>query len=557
MNLIPDKLQRYIKFIGFLIKYWNSDVMAHAMSTANDELAGLESKELPQSYDKPEELVADLKDMGPTWVKLGQLLSTRPDLLPDEYLQALSTLQDDVDEVPYDQILPVLEEELGFRLSKGFESFEEKPLAAASIGQVHRAVLRSGQEVAVKVQRPEIRKKFIEDLDTLKEVVGVAVKHSKAARQYALDDIVEELRHILISELDYYKEAQNLIILGENMQEYDRIVVPKPINGYCTSKVLTMEYFSGQKITELNPLLRTEVDFDLLSDNLVECYLQQIIVDGFAHADPHPGNVHLTADHTIVLMDLGMVAKFSPAVQDKLLRLMIAIGKVDGDAATDTLLSLSEYSEDVNTTKFRRNVNRLVLDNQKYAAKEMKTGKLLIQINRLAAEEGIKIGSDLNILGKILVNLDQIVASLTPEFDLQNSIRKHLEKIFRKKLINDLKPENLLDGIVELKNLARNLPGRIDKISERIANNEFQIKVDAIDEKRFTDGFQKVANRITLGLIIASMIMGAALLMRVPTTFIIWGYPGLAMIFFFGATIAGCALIYTILYKDENYRSKP
>ncbi len=235
---------------------------------------------------------------------------------------------------------------------------------------------------------------------------------------------------------------------------------------------------------------------------------------------------------------------------------MIAIGKVDGDAATDTLLSLSEYNEDVITTRFRRNVNRLVLDNQKYAAKEMKTGKLLIQINRLAAEEGIKIGSELNILGKILVNLDQIVASLTPEFDLQNSIRKHLENIFRKKLINDLKPENLLDGIVELKNLARNLPGRIDKISERIANNEFQIKVDAIDEKRFTDGFQKVANRITLGLIIASMIMGAAMLMRVPTTFIIWGYPGLAMILFFGATFAGCALIYTILFKDENYKSK-
>lgn len=529
--------------------------MAHAMNTANEESIRSDNNEVPGGYEKPEELVEDLKDMGPTWVKLGQLLSTRPDLLPDEYLTALSTLQDDVDEVPYVEILPVLEEELGFRLSKGFATFDEKPLASASIGQVHRATLRSGQEVAVKVQRPGIRKKFIEDLDTLKEVVSIAVKHSKAARRYALDEIVEELRHILISELDYYKEAQNLIILGENMDEYTRIVVPKPVQGYCTSKVLTMEYFSGQKITEINPLIRTETDFDVLSDNLVECYLKQIIVDGFAHADPHPGNVHLTVNHTIVLMDLGMVAKFSPSVQDKLLRLLIAIGKVDGDAATDTLLSLSEYSEDISTARFRKNVNRLVLDNQKYAAKEMKTGRLLIQINRLAAEEGIKIGSDLNILGKILVNLDQIVATLSPEFDLQSSIRKHLEKIFRKKLVNDLKPENLLDGIVELKNLARNLPGRIDKISERIANNEFQIKVDAIDEKRFTDGFQKVANRITLGLIIASMIIGAAMLMRVPTTFIILGYPGLAMIFFFAATVAGCVLIYIILFKDENYKS--
>lgn len=556
MNLIPEKLKRYIKFIGFLIKYWNSDVVAHAMNTASDEPGELESADLPGSYDKPEELVEDLKNMGPTWVKLGQLLSTRPDLLPDEYLQALSTLQDQVSELPFDEILPVLEEELGLRISRAFASFDEKPLASASIGQVHRATLRSGAEVAVKVQRPDIRKRFVEDLDTLKDVVSIAVKHSKAARQYALNEIVEELRHILISELDYNKEARNLVILGENMKEYERIVVPKPIQGYCTSKVLTMEYVGGQKITEINPLLRTEIDFGILSDSLVECYLKQIIVDGFAHADPHPGNVHLTADHSIVLMDLGMVAKFSSSVQEKLLRLLIAIGKADGDAATDSLLALSEYSDEISTNRFRSNVNRLVLDNQKYAAKEMQTGKLLIQINRLAAQEGVKIGTELNILGKILVNLDQIVASLTPEFDLQNSIRKHLEKIFRKKLINDLKPENLLDGIVEMKNLARHLPGRIDKISERIANNEFQIKVDAIDEKRFTDGFQKVANRITLGLIIAAMIIGASMLMRVPSTFIILGYPGLAMIFFFAATVAGFLLIYTILYKDEDYRSK-
>jgi ubiquinone biosynthesis protein len=162
----------------------------------------------------------------------------------------------------------------------------------------------------------------------------------------------------------------------------------------------------------------------------------------------------------------------------------------------------------------------------------------------------------LNILGKILVNLDQIVATLAPEFDLQKSIRRHLEKLLRKKLLNELKPENVLDAIVEMKNLTRNLPGRIDKITERIANNEFEIKIDALDEKRFTDGFQKVANRITLGLIIAAMILGAAMLMRVPSSFTILGYPGLAMLFFIAAAIAGFSLIYIIIFKDEDYKTK-
>ncbi len=560
MALVPEKLQRYIKFIGFIIKYWNNDVMHQAVNTAVDNAVVAEEQNGQadkSNYQKPEELVEDLKNMGPTYVKLGQLLSTRPDLLPDEYLTALSTLQDDVAEIPYTEVHQLVEEELGIRISKAFASFEEKPLASASIGQVHKAVLRSGMEVAVKVQRPGIRKKFIEELDTLKEVTEFAMKHSKTARKYALDNILEELRHILLNELDYNKEAQNLVVLGENLSRYRDILVPQPISGYCTSRVLTMTYIQGRKITTINPLLKTEGDYEPLIDSLVECYLKQIIVDGFAHADPHPGNVHLTPDNRIVLMDLGMVAKFSRSIQEDMLKLLIAVSNMDGDAVTNTLLQMSEYEKGVNTDHFRKQINRLVMDNQNYAAKEMQTGRLLIQMNRIAADEGIRIGVELNILGKILVNMDQIVAALTPDFDLQASIRKQVEKLMQKKLVNELKPENMLAALVETKKLFKNLPERVNRITEKLANNELEIKVDAIDEKRFTDGFQKVANRITLGLIIAAMIIGAAMLMQVPTSFTIFGYPGLAMIFFMIAALAGFAFMYTIIFKDEDFRNKP
>jgi ubiquinone biosynthesis protein len=558
MALVPEKLQRYIKFIGFIMKYWNSDVMNQAVTTAMDDVAAEEQQETTAktNYQKPEELVEDLKNMGPTYVKLGQLLSTRPDLLPDEYLKALSTLQDNVAEISYPEIQQIVEEELGIRISKAFESFDERPLASASIGQVHRAILRSGSQVAVKVQRPGIRKKFIEELDTLREVADFAMKHSKAARKYALDNILEELRHILLNELDYNKEAQNLVILGENLRSFRNIIVPQPIPDYCTSRVLTMDFIQGQKITAINPVIKTGENFDPLADALVEAYLKQIIVDGFAHADPHPGNVHLTANNIIVLMDLGMVAKFGTTAQDKLLKLLIAIGNLDGDGVTDTILELSEYEPALNLVNFRKNINRMVMDNQKYAAKEMQTGRFLIQVNRLAADEGIHIGVELNIVGKILVNLDQIVATLSPHFNVQAAIKKHVESLLRKKLLQELKPGNMLNALVEIKKLAKNLPERINKITERLANNELEIKIDAIDEQRFTDGFQKVANRITLGLIIAAMILSAAMLMRVPSTFTILGYPGLAMIFFMIAALAGFAFMYTILFKDEDLKQK-
>ena len=221
MSTIPEKFSNYTKFISFILKYWNSDVFKAASENAlNNE--NFDDSEL--DYKNPEELAEDLKNMGPTYIKLGQLLSTRPDLIPEPYMKALEALQDDVEEIPYSEVQKIVEEEIGQRISKAFESFEVQPLASASIGQVHLAILRSGKKVAVKIQRPGVRKNFTEDLDTLKELTDLAVKHSKTAKKYAVDEILDELRFILLNELDYVKEAENLIALGENTKKYPKIV---------------------------------------------------------------------------------------------------------------------------------------------------------------------------------------------------------------------------------------------------------------------------------------------------------------------------------------------
>lgn len=555
MSILPDSLERYRKFIGFMLKYHKSDLFKNTANKAMD-IDGNDEDAVHDYDQSPENLIADLQKMGPTYVKLGQLLSTRPDLLPDAYLKALATLQDDVHPIDYEEVRQTIEEEIGVRISKAFESLDETPLASASIGQVHRAVLRSGKQVAVKVQRPGIRKKFLEDLDTLKEVTDLAMKHSSTARRYAIDDVLAELRHILLQELDYNREAQNLITLNENLKTFKNLKVPQPVSDYSSSKVLTMEYIDGKKITSISPLKFMEVDLEPLVDELVEAYLKQIVVDGFVHADPHPGNIHITHNNKIALIDLGMVAKFTSNMQDKLLQLLIGISQKQGDEITDILLGISTTGEDADIESFRKTINTLVLDSQVSKAKDLQTGRMLIQMNRIAAENGIHIAVELNILGKILLNLDQIVIVMAPQYDLQKAIQKHVQKMMQAKMYQELKPENLFSVLIETKKLTEKLPERLNKISENLANNEFKIKLEALDEDRLTDGFQKVANRIALGLVIAAMIIGAAMLMQVPTSFRIFGYPGLAIILFMAAAITGIALSYSIIVKDDGFNQK-
>ena len=548
MSILPDNLQRYQKFISFMLKYWNSDLLNETTSNVVEP----ETEGKISDYDQsPKELVEDLKRMGPTYVKLGQLLSTRPDLLPDEYLEALATLQDDISTVPFTDIREIVEREIGNKISKAFNWFEEEPVASASIGQVHRAELRSGKQVAVKVQRPGIRIKFLEDLDTLEDVARLAVKHTKVGRKYGFEDVLAELRRIMLQELDYLKEAGNLVTLGTNLKDYRRLIVPQPIADYTTSKVLTMEYVKGNKITSISPLVKAEKDFEDLVDELVQAYLQQVVADGFAHADPHPGNIHLLENDKIALIDLGMVAQFSKEMKEYLLRLLLGLSKNDGVEIANIILEMSEVDPEANEKEFRQQISIAVDRGRNSTASDMETGRLLIQMNRSAARNGIKLPVDVNILGKILLNIDQIIAFLAPQYDLREAVRKYMKDLLEDKMLGDLAPEELLSVMLESKKLLEKFPERLNKITENLAANEFRFKVEAIDEKRLTDGFQKVANRITLGLIIASMIIGAAMMMTVPSEFTIFGYPGLAMIFFLLAAVGGIALSFRILFRDE------
>ncbi|HEV7374182.1 MAG TPA: AarF/UbiB family protein, partial [Pyrinomonadaceae bacterium] len=536
-----------------LMKYGRSDLVRQAgLEDALDDESATAEAAAPEAA----ELSKDLEKMGPTFVKLAQLLSTRADLLPLPYLEALARLQDDVEPFSFKEVEEIVTEELGVRLSKAFANFEAQPVAAASLGQVHRADMRDGRQVVVKVQRPGIREVVVKDLEILQGIAEFLDSHTETGRRYDFRLILAELRKSLMRELDYRQEARNLLIFNKNFREYERIVVPLPVEDYSTSRILTMDYIHGKKITSLSPLALMELDGYALAEEFFRAYLKQILVDGIFHADPHPGNVFLTDDNRIALIDLGMVGRITPQAQENILQLLLAISEGNGDEAATLTIKLGEPKESFEQEKFTRQVADLVTQHQGSNVENIDAGRVVLEITRISGETGFRLPPEFTLIAKTLLNLDQIVHTLDASFDPNASIRQNATEITRERMMKSLSPGNLFNTMIEAKGLIEKLPGRINKFLDTIANNEMQIKVDAIDETKLMEGFQKIANRITMGLIIAALIVGAAMLMRVETKFTIFGYPGLAIIFFFIAAGAGLFLVFHILFKDEESEKK-
>lgn len=546
ISLNPKHFNRYRQMAWLLVKYGRSDLVKQS-GLAETLEAGISPKEAA----KAEELANDLEKLGPTFVKLGQLLSTRVDMMPQAYIDALSRLQDKVEPFAFDDVEKIVTSELGVRISKAFSEFESRAAASASLGQVHLARLRNGERVAVKVQRPGIREAVFDDVDALDQLAEFLDRHTEFGKRYQFCVMLEEFRKSLLRELDYRQEAQNLTILHQNMAKFPQVVVPLPIDHYCSSRVLTMQYVSGIKVTDMSPLARMEFDGNALAEEVFRAYLEQILVQGFFHADPHPGNVFLTDDYRVALLDLGMVGHITPRLQEDLLQLLLAISEGHGEEAADISIKIGEVAGDFDEKTFRRRISEIVVAQKTATVAQMEVGRLVLEVTQACAASNIRVPPELTMLGKTLLNLDQVGRTLAPEFDPNASIRRNAAQILEKRLLKSLSPGNLFSGVLELKDLLQRLPARLNKFIDALANNQFKISVDAIDEHKLMVGFQKVANRITTGLIVAALIVGAAMLMRVETTFRIWGYPGLAIIFFLFAAACGILFLINILFYDK------
>src|SRR5476649_464068 len=473
--------------------------------------------------------------MGPTFIKFGQLLSSRPDLLPEPYLKALARLQDKVKPFPYEQVEEIISSELGVRISRAFSFFEEKHLAAASLGQVHSAALRDGRLVVVKVQRPDIRKQIADDFEVLEQIAEFFDAHTDLGRRHRFLKILEEFRITIQQELNYEREAHNLIALGANLKEFELIQVPQPVPDYSTRCVLTMDYVQGRKITSVGPLGRLEMNGAPLAEELFKAYLKQVLVDGLFHADPHPGNVFLTDDGRIALLDLGMVGTTTPSMQARLLKVLIAIGEGNGENAAEIIIEISEKGEEFDPAPFRKRIAQVMAANQRKGLKDINVGRTLLEVTGTAADMDLFVPSELTLLGKTLLQLDEVGRILDPEFDPNAAIRHNAARLMSRRIKRDATQGSILSSLIDMKDFISGLPVRANKILDAVANRDLELKVKAVDAPLVMEGLQKIANRVTSGLILAALIVGASLLMRIETPFMLFGYPGIAIICFLAA----------------------
>src|SRR6202167_4719988 len=554
LSLKPHHLKRYKDIAMLFLKYGTSDLAKEfAHEAAGDEKTLLTAK---PGQPAPEELADDLEKMGPTYIKFGQLLSSRPDLLPEPYLKALARLQDKVKPFPYEQVEEIISSDLGVRISKAFSFFEEKHLAAASLGQVHRAALRDGRPVVVKVQRPEIRKQIAEDFEVLEEIAGFFDEHTEIGRRYRFGKILAEFKSSILQELDYQREASNLTTLANNLKDFPHILVPLPVLDYSSRSVLTMDYVSGTKITALSPVVKLDINGDALAEELFKAYLKQVLIDGFFHADPHPGNVFLTDDGRVALLDLGMTGRVSSAMQESLLRLLLAISEGNGDETVKIILRISETTDDFDEGEFTKKATEFVSEQRDQTLNHQDMGKALMAVARTAAQTGLYVPTELTLLGKTLLQLEEIGKRLSPNFNPNASVHRNVGEIMTTRMRKGATPGHLFSSLMEMKDFVGGLPERLNKILDAVGNSELEVNVKTPDARHLLNGFEKIANRVTTGIILAALIVGAALMMRINSSFQIFGYPGIAMICFLIATGGSGWLVLGILWKHNQDKHK-
>jgi len=511
-----------------------------------------------------------LVELGPAFIKLGQVLSTRPDLLPESYIKELERLQDDVDPIPTSEVVELIEQELGARVSKLFAVFDDEPLGTASLGQVHAAELRDGRPVVVKVQRPNIRNQLAEDIAFFHDLASFLAEHTKAGARIDMVGIVQQLERALADELDYLIEARNAATFRRSLAEFPRILVPRVIEGYSTQRILTTERIRGSKLDSISPLARIEHDFHPVADELTRAYLKQITIDGHFHADPHPGNVFVVmADETnpptpsevkaadrravqrpaatplariendaqrqaapqpadvdvkLALIDFGMTARLSATLREQIVRLLLDLADNRGDDAAATLIEIGTELPGFDRETYVREIAGLMARTYGMGVGELDTGKVLYDLINISFQRGLRLPAELTLLAKALFNLGNVTASIDPVYSPIPTIREFGNQIAADRAKRDLNPRRLYQLATEGSDLLMALPHRLDIITARMASNEFSTRIDVPQLTLMMEGLQKVANRIFSGLVLAGLLVASAMLIPYRRALATWGF---------------------------------
>ena len=556
MTHASEKLARTSRIVAFLVRYRRAGVFG------GPDLDDRDAAVAGGPDSRPVRFVDDLEALGPTFIKAGQALSTRPDLVPTEYLDALARMQDDVTPVPFAQVRATVEDALGVRLGKVFATFDELPLGSASLAQVHRATLRDGREVAVKVQRPGVASQVHADLEILATLAARADRLTRIGRRMRFVDWVHEFRKTLLAELDYSVEAENLARFADHLEDYPHLVVPRPVWNLTRPRVLVMDLVHGARVTGLSGLRRTEQSLRPLAVALVRGYLDQMFVHGEIHADPHPGNMRVTDDGRLAIFDLGMIAHIPPRQRTRLLKLMFSAVDGRGEQVAAETVALGTRLEEFNEELFQREIGQLVA---RYAARpesratagnqHLSEGQLMLALTRISSACGLRLPPELGLLGKTLLGLEGVCRILAPDLRVGEVVEDHLQHMMTARLRRSMSLPALAGEAIELQELLQDAPRKLSSLLSLVADNRLQVRVTGLQESRLMENLQKIANRIASGVIMAALILASAQLMESDARPQVFGYPVLALVLFLIAAGLGLAIVVSALLNDR--RAKP
>lgn len=499
-----------------------------------------------EPVEMPTRIRMALEELGPAFIKLGQLLSTRSDLIPASIVEQLQILQDQVEGVTFEEILVILEQELGRPWAEVFQELESQPLAAASIGQVHSGRLITGEDVVVKIQRPGVQKKIKVDLEILLDLAKLVENRTQWGRFYKVSDLAREFVVSIQEETDYLVEGRNAEHIGGNFQNRPEVKTPKVYWDFTSNKVLVMEKVSGLKVSDKEELQKAGIDCHLVAHRLARAVFTMIYIDGIFHGDPHPGNILITPDHTVVFLDFGLVGRLDEILKDRLGSLALSIVRKDAQSIADQLIEIGQARSKVNRLLLGKSIAKLMYQYYELPLSRLKLGQIMQEMLQMAYQYKIQIPSEITLLAKTLVTLEGIVHNL----DDQISIIELAEPFAKRIILERYKPSKVKKRLIrhglDIYNTGLALPKKINTILDKLEDGELVLGLHHRYFQDYMNQLNSISNRLAFSIVIAALIIGSSLLARTQESYVLSRLP-IAEIGYVVAVILGFSLVFSIL----------
>ena len=540
-----------LKDMAFILAKYGFGDLLQRLDLPVKKLVHSVSPQIDTDMDVFQRIRLVIEELGPTFVKFGQILSMRPDILPLPMIRELTKLQDAVGPIAFGDVKAVLEKEFDTSLECLFQSFDPEPVAAASLSQVHKAIHPASKRVvAVKVRRPGIVKTVETDLNILETMARQAHNNIDTLQLYDLPAIVETCRRTLLREIDFSREARYIQIAKTKIGADSDILIPEVFTEYITPRVLVTAFIRGTKITSDMDL--PETDRKTLAGAGLRSAVLQILDHGFYHADPHPGNMVITADNRLCLMDWGMVGRLTPDEKNDLLFLIRAVVDKDSKKTTEVLLNIAATQTSVNVQHLEKDMMELMDVYMSLPLKEIQMGQLLEDLVQVLKSHDLRLPPDMSIVIKALITVEGTARMLYPDLDVISEAEPHVRRLVSRQYSKGYMWQRLRNNLTSMWSLQKHLPGTLSTILKKIEHNEIIIGFDHKNLSPLQKALESSFNRLTLGIVLGALIMGSSMIITTGVGPLLFGYPALGMTGYLISALLGLWLIITII-RGRDY----